>query len=178
METVWYHFYRIQSFEDYKAFLKKGALNVSFWNGRRVAVHGYSDSLGISDLIEKVYDLIKCNPDYPEKERLFGKEVAAMIDQLHSQSEHVKQSALDLRPKYACYFFSVLFDTKPYQDQFISKWEWGGRKIFDYYTAFQWKQKFGRDLPNPKKKVMKHPVCLYDPMEQLSLLKTRTKSRL
>jgi len=157
----------IADLSDLEDLLQDAQLKVSVWSGRQVIVDGYRGSVRLVDLINKVYELVRKNPHFSAKERAYGKQVAQVINELYSKADHIKECAVDLRFKYACYFFSVLKDTSLVDDHILMCWEWKDHEMFKYYTKEQWERQFKAPLPCPIGKAITGRKDLYDPKEQM-----------
>ncbi len=160
----------IITFSQMEELLENARLEVSVWRGRRVTVEEFKGSVSVADIIGEVYRLINRNPHYSEEEREHGKRAAEMIDQLYFKAERIKQNALNLRMKYGCYFVSVLTDTTFIGENYLVSWEWGDRKLFNYYTKEQWEKTYKIPLPAPRIKVITGRWERYDPDEQMMYL--------
>jgi len=147
-----------QSFADLCVLVRNAKVHLSFWGRRYIKVAGYSGTLPIDALAQRVLELVKQNPNFDQSERSHGKTIAALIDQFYDTSDQQVIDSSWLTKKF------VSLRNLPNHLSFCSsrncsktRWIWkecetviswhgehrGYHKIFEYYTKEQHQKDFG-----------------------------------
>jgi len=113
----------IQSFSELKELLERSQLKISHWRGRIVVASGCSGYARVADLVAVVMRLIKNRKQLSYEETVEAARCGDMINRLYHKGEYIKMEAIDLRLKYACYFFSFLRDTSFEDDHILGFWD-------------------------------------------------------
>ncbi len=156
-----------KSFAELLPIARGVTVHLSFLGSRYVSVDGYSDTLELDALAAKVIELVEKYPQFDELERVYGKEIASLIDRNTYDAVDVLvnnsncMTWLFVKARDLCHSIFLIFQ-KGITDACFAhgiRWHWKDNPfpsrynhIFTFYTAEQFKNKFGITPEEAKKK--------------------------
>jgi len=160
----------IKTWEDYSKFLDKADLKQSLWLGRRIYVKGCSGGIRLLELVVKKQELLRLDPHYSEKERSFALWSCRKINQFFRKDDNIYEKSY-LPQNFFYIPARILDDLTSWNSQYAFLWEVGECDDVKYYTAEQFRNKYGIPLPDPKNYIttIVDDIPVYDAEYQLKV---------
>lgn len=95
--------YNSRSYATFAEVMDGAYIELSFWGGRNVYSMGYSESIALTDLAQKIIDLVASHPNYSDEEQNLGLLFEKKLKQLYKTNEHQEK-----RANFLTQFFIIL----------------------------------------------------------------------
>ncbi|WP_042279562.1 hypothetical protein [Candidatus Protochlamydia sp. R18] len=125
--------------------VKNAKENISFWGYRYIYIVGYENTLPIDALASKLIELVRVDFDFSEDERLIGKSITPIIENLYEQNKK-RINDKNWFTQIICKIRDLWKFNK--EGGYGIKFEWDNyfwKDTFDYYTEYQYKKIFNKD---------------------------------
>ncbi len=133
----------IQPYNELLQFVEKTQPKLSFWGVKSLIIEGSKETHSLDSIAIRVFDLVKQNYEFSEKDREIGRKIMARIKEIYSESDlQVKKSNLLTRILEAIRGFFEIFN----DEHFVGRYRLDlcfGEDIFELYTENQFKREFG-----------------------------------
>lgn len=135
--------YSDHSYANFAKVLDKAYVELSFWGSPNVYSVGYSGSISLQELAEKVRALVDFHPEFSEEERKIGKIIQNKVSLLDDIADDQERRVGFIR---SCIFTVIEFFTERSSLLYDAMLK---ADPFDYCTAKQYRKICGKD---PKSK--------------------------
>jgi hypothetical protein len=129
--------YNENSYSNFSKVMENAYIELSFWGSRNVYSVGYSNSISLQELAEKMSSLVKSHPEFSQEERAMGKTIQNKISSLYV----ISCNQVDRMGLIRSFIFSLI---ELFTDRSSTLYDVATERPFDYCTAKQYEEISGR----------------------------------
>lgn len=152
-------FAEIQSYEKLCSLTEKAEPKISFWGSRYIVIEGYEGYLDLHSITQCLFQLIEKNYEFNEKERAYGKRIAARIDYIYNKSTEILKTCCCITRVFV-FLRNLSIIITPSLTTYWKQYD--GRSSFEFYTRQQFYKVFGYQPEDAEKRGIKLGEWIHD----------------